>query len=637
MVKDNKRGSIFTKTIFKLIYEKKIRFALNLFIVMVSISLTAGIGALTNSYEPGYISNYEKSLTPDVILKYVPSEGDNTLWTEDRINKVNNIEGVEKITQLVSIDQHDEEHENYRLLIYKDIKEEAGLGLPTLIEGEYPSNAMHNEEIEGVNSRVFESLILQGIKGERNHQIGELVKLTFPFGSMNVTMYTKVTGYASNPLYTSKQQERGMSEDDEYYLNNIYFTDLSMFGSFSGMLKITDLYVYLNCNHKYLTSDYENEVKAYVNKIEEEFGDNVKCLSLEENTSYALFREYNKKINRISIIFPFFFVSVCALVVVVIMSRLIADERSAIACNFSIGVPTRRIYTKYIFYSVLSSFIGALGGYILGCYILPRIIFTTYNSVFAISYSSFTLLSPVGFITGGLVIIATFLVTYFSLRKCLKETPAELLKAKAPKPGKKILLEKIPMIWNRISFSFKNSIRNIFRHKKNLILTSLSVVGSTILIFLGLGLKDCSDAVKNDPLFENVGESIGFISAVIVLYGAVISSLIIYALSSMNIDEREREIAVLKVLGYKDIECALFIFRELILITVFAGLLGIPVSMGCAQAGFSFLNFGDLSNITWHTYLITYAIIVTSGLVSSFILYRKIKKIDFNVSLKSLE
>ena len=115
------------------------------------------------------------------------------------------------------------------------------------------------------------------------------------------------------------------------------------------------------------------------------------------------------------------------------------------------------------------------------------------------------------------------------------------------------------------------------------------------------------------------------------------SALIIYALSSMNIDEREREIAVLKVLGYKDWECSLFISRELILITVFAALIGIPVSMLAAYGAFGFLDFGSLWDIKWYTYIITYAVIIVTSLISSIILRRKIYKIDFNISLKSLE
>ena len=105
----------------------------------------------------------------------------------------------------------------------------------------------------------------------------------------------------------------------------------------------------------------------------------------------------------------------------------------------------------------------------------------------------------------------------------------------------------------------------------------------------------------------------------------------------MNIEERVREIAVLKVLGYRDIECAMFIYRELLIITIFSAALGIPVSMLAAGVAFDFLDFGSLSAIKWPTYVGSYFIIIVSTIISCFLLFRKVKKVDFNISLKSLE
>ena len=633
MVKE-KKTNVFLKTTFKLIKEKYIRFILNILIVLISVSLTAGIGSLEDAYAPGYASNFIKGNAPDVILKYVPDEGETKLWTDERIAQVNQIQGVKKITSLLSIDAKDETSENFRIQIYKDIKEDNGLALPELVEGEYPTNPISTHTIDDKTYNVFEALLLQGIDGKRNHNIGDIIKMDKAFQGMPFA--AKIVGFANNTLNTSKQKERAASEE-EYYLDNIYYSSFTVFGFYANFFTPSDLYVSLEHTGSYLTDTYKSEINAYKGTIEGVFAEKVKVLTLEENTSYALYKSYTNKINIISIIFPFFFVAVCTLVVVIIMSRLIADDRSAIACSFSLGVPTKKIYGKYLFYSLLSSFIGAIGGYILGCLTLPTFIAGAYKSTFKVQYVNYDLYSLIGIITVVLVMISTFLVTFYSTKKTLKETPAELLKPKAPKAGKKVLLEKIPLIWNRLSFSFKNSVRNIFRHKKNLILTSLSVIGSTVLVFLGLGLRDIANHLKNDALFGNVAGSIGFISIIIVLYGAVLSALIIYALSSMNIDEREREIAVLKVLGYKDWECSLFISRELILITVFAALIGIPVSMLAAYGAFGFLDFGSLWDIKWYTYIITYAVIIVTSLISSIILRRKIYKIDFNISLKSLE
>ena len=109
------------------------------------------------------------------------------------------------------------------------------------------------------------------------------------------------------------------------------------------------------------------------------------------------------------------------------------------------------------------------------------------------------------------------------------------MKREAPKPGKKILFERIPFLWNKLPFRYKSSFRNIFRQKKNLILTSLSVIGSTVLLMLGFGLLDISHALKDDALFGNVASSMGSVSFVIILFALSMAIVVIYSLANMNI------------------------------------------------------------------------------------------------------
>lgn len=620
--------NIYGKTVTKLIREKIVSFFLNMLIVLVSISLISGIGCVNRAYIPGFVSGYKEFNAPDVILKYTGEEG----WNEEKINQIKNLDGVKNITSLFSLDQINEDEDNYRLLVFDNLKEDQGVGLPTLIDGEYPHQSLHQEEVDGKNFNVFDALILTDIKGRSNQQIGDYIKVSL----LNNDMVIKVVGLASHSLYNSMQKERAMVEE-EHYLNNVFFTNKEALGMMGNYLTKTDLYVTFSHHHEYLTEEYKNEVNHYKETIQEMFLNKVKVLTLEDNTSYALWKSYYKKIDIISIILPFFFIAVCALVVVVIISRLIADERSVIACYFSLGVSPRRIYNKYLFFSLVSSTIGVILGYLSGNILMPRVVHLAYKQVFRLPTIHYAQYSPVGLVTSFLILLSTFLVTFFCVKLYLREKPAELMKAKAPKPGKRVLIERIGLIWNRLSFSFKNSVRNIFRHKKNLILTSFSIIGSTTLVFLGLSLNDCSNAAKSNPLFENVASTMGFISVVIVMYGVLLASLIIYALTSMNIEERVREIAVLKVLGYRDIECAMFIYRELLIITIFSAALGIPVSMLAAGVAFDFLDFGSLSAIKWPTYVGSYFIIIVSTIISCFLLFRKVKKVDFNISLKSLE
>ena len=360
-------------------------------------------------------------------------------------------------------------------------------------------------------------------------------------------------------------------------------------------------------------------------------------LTLNENTSYALFYNYNNKIAIISVIFPILFIVVCGLVLYLITTRLIADERPMVACYYSLGASKKMIAIKYLVYSVSSTIIGAIGGYFLGIGLVPAVFYKSYNAVYDMNGIPDQLNSPMGIITGILLVMVSVAITLITVKMALSEVPASLMQAKAPKPGKKIWLEKIGFLWNRFSFSIKSSLRNIFRNKKNLILTTLSVIGSVILVFIGFSLDNAARSMTDVPMYKNLASNMGTLSTIVVLFGLFMSVLVIYALASMNIDERVREIAVLKVLGYHDNESALYACRELFFITVVAALIGIPVAVGVTSMIFNTLEFANLSAVKWYSYVLSYVIVVSSSIISSLMLYPKIKKIDFNISLKSVE
>jgi hypothetical protein len=245
--------------------------------------------------------------------------------------------------------------------------------------------------------------------------------------------------------------------------------------------------------------------------------------------------------------------------------------------------------------------------------------------------------SPMGMIVAALLVVVSFVITILTIHIALKEEPASLMLAKAPKAGKKIWLEKISFLWNKFSFSIKSSLRNVFRNKKNLILTTLSVIGSVVLVFIGFALYNAASSMTDVPMYKNLASNMGTLSTIVVLFGLLMSVLVIYALASMNIDERVREIAVLKVLGYHDNESALYACRELFFITAFAAAIGIPIALGITALIFDTLEFAKINAIHWSSYVLSYFIVLSSSIISSFMLYPKIKKIDFNISLKSVE
>lgn len=188
-----------------------------------------------------------------------------------------------------------------------------------------------------------------------------------------------------------------------------------------------------------------------------------------------------------------------------------------------------------------------------------------------------------------------------------------------------------------MSFSIKSSFRNIFRQKKNLVLTGLSIGGSTLLVFLGFSLLNVSDALKEDELFSEVGSSMGLISTVIVLLAVAMALPVLYSLINMNIEDRRREIATLKVLGYHDIECSMYTFREIVIITILSLLIAVPVSAGIADAVLRYLAFGSIKDVLWWTYLASAGVVLVTTFGVNFMLYPKIKSIDMNASLKSVD
>ncbi|HBN00259.1 MAG TPA: hypothetical protein DD384_03375 [Firmicutes bacterium] len=192
-------------------------------------------------------------------------------------------------------------------------------------------------------------------------------------------------------------------------------------------------------------------------------------------------------------------------------------------------------------------------------------------------------------------------------------------------------------LWDKLPFRYKSSFRNIFRQKKNLILTSLSVIGSTVLLMLGFGLLDISHALKDDALFGNVASSMGSISFVIILFALSMAIVVIYSLANMNIQDRQREIATLKVLGYHDKECSFYTFREIMIISIGSSLLALPISALLMYFVFNWLDFGSINDVQWCSYIFSFAIVILATILVNLLLYPKIKTVDMNDSLKTLD
>lgn len=161
-------------------------------------------------------------------------------------------------------------------------------------------------------------------------------------------------------------------------------------------------------------------------------------------------------------------------------------------------------------------------------------------------------------------------------------------------------------------------------------MTVLAVVGATVLVFAGMALIDCA-SLREDAT------SMLAISAILLVFSAILCALVIYNLTNINVAERSREIATLMVLGYTEHEVAWYIYREIYIMSAISAVFGLPCGLGFVDLVFGMISFGTISQITWKTWVLTPVLTMVFSVISSLLLRKKIVKTDMNASLKTLE
>lgn len=605
----------YLRNVRRTLSSHKGRFLGNFIVAVFSTLITAGLGVLPECCRQSYARNFGED-TPDIIL----TSKNKTGFAKEDIDRVFSFPGLQSGESLFAIDA-ESDGKVYRVYI-RDL-ETGKLDIPALKEGTMPSARGEVIALEPNNVRTA-------------FNVGDT--LSFSTLSLFALNSIKVTGIGSSSLYTHSGGNLVHSEDpnEKREISGVFYADKRYVYSFLENWK-TDIYVRFAGEHAYLTDDYKaamNEKKAELEKL---LGgpDNVAVLTLEENESYALYSAYSEKIRLIGYIFPFFFFAVGALVNSITVNRLIQDERLQIGSFVSVGEPKSWIIGKYTAFSCISVGAGAIAGYIAGIFTLPPVVMPAYETVFKMNGLAWDFISPAGIATVLFLLGFAFLFTTVTVWLYLKEKPAKLLREKAPPPGKRILLERLSFIWKRLSFSTKSMFRNIFRSKKNFFLTSFAVVGSTLLVFIGLSLLNVSSALKEDPLFKTVASSMGLISFVVVALAVAMAVTIVYLLANMNIEDRKREIATLKVLGYQNGRCSLYCVREILFTSILASALSMPLNAAITGGVFAYLGFGSLSDVAWWSYVASFIIVIASTVIVSGILYHRVAKIDTTTSLQA--
>ena len=216
---------------------------------------------------------------------------------------------------------------------------------------------------------------------------------------------------------------------------------------------------------------------------------------IQQNAGYSSYIQDTESIENLSIVFPIVFFAIAALVSLTSMTRMVEEERQEIGTLKALGYNKFHIMLKYIIYSSLACIIGGVIGMNIGFQLLPRIIWDMYEMMYTLPEFIVSFNHQYSSIGLGLIYICIVGATLYTILKEVKETPATLLRPKAPKYGKRVLLERVGFIWKRLKFSHKVTVRNIFRYKKRFLMTIIGIMGCTSLILAGFGLKDSISSI----------------------------------------------------------------------------------------------------------------------------------------------
>lgn len=234
------------------------------------------------------------------------------------------------------------------------------------------------------------------------------------------------------------------------------------------------------------------EIKDAQRSIDEIALPDVYTLDRSQSESAATYQADTKRMDNIANVFPLMFFLVAALVALTTMTRMVDDERVQIGTYKALGYGKARIAGRYLLYALVAAGVGATLGVIVLSQLLPYIIMSAYSIIYAVPPLDLPLPVDwgVALSAAGLGVGVTLLTTWVTVYSSLREPPATLMLPRAPKAGRRILLEHVTPIWRRLSFSWKVTARNLFRYKRRLLMTVIGISGCASLLLVGFGLHD---------------------------------------------------------------------------------------------------------------------------------------------------
>lgn len=650
----------YLKTVRRMFKKNISRFISIIFIVLIGVSLTSGVGSSTGKIKD---SANDFSLTrnvSDIIVKAKTEEG----FSEAQITALKDEYGEENVNFGMSFDAYitvNGEKRLTRFYFSDDItartvnkfveSDEEALAVPEDDIAVFAEKA--DDKIKGYNKGDkitvdYKDVFLQ--LADQNDRVIEDWQMSFINTLQPVTL--TVTKIVEDPLVFAKGGEPSfLNGEDMKIPDTIVPTDLIcvddiLYLPYSAMPLMqakTDIYVSLanKRTDRIFSGSYDKIVAEEKGKIigmlaaadektNAEIEKNVAFLTLAENYSFKSLYSYADKISGLSIVLMAAFACITALVVLSNVTRLIDEERAQTACLISLGYSAAGIILKYVLFVLTATAVGGFAAYFVGVG-LCSFIYLVFDYSFVMPPESAVFGVTFFIITLAIIVFAAVAATIRAGLKTAGETPADLLKPKSPASGRKVIIEKIPFIWNRLSFKYKSTARNVLRYRNRFIMTVVAVAGSMGLVMAGLALLDMC-------LFGDFGNaSIAWLAVVIVVFAALLTLTAIYTITNISISERTREIATLMVLGYYDGEVSGYIYREIYIDAVVGIIFGYGVGAVLMSIIFAIMGFGSLGGVSWYVWLVSPVAVLFFTFLVTLILRRRIISIDMNASLKALE
>jgi len=429
--------------------------------------------------------------------------------TDDDVKSIMKIDSVEKINQSYSLDVLAEE-KAIRIHSIESINK------VDLLSGRMPKS---NDEC---------------LADEKKYNIGDVVAITSNVDDTLLNKKYTVVGTIKSVLYVAN--DYGNTTVGTGKLDSFIFINSDNF----KLDAYTELYITLKGNNAAYTSKYKEQINEFteeLNKIKlsrekerilelkkeilkespilEEYpellDEEVEKVEISESKWYIFNREVSQGYNqletdtevvqKVADVLPIFFIIIVILMTSNTMNRMITEERGEMGTLSSLGYRNSSIISTYLLYVLSATFIGVTLGYFIGGFILPKIIYNVFPYAFAkinIKYDLITFLI--------ILLISNILMLVVVLYSCLielKERPSKLFRPIPPRAGQKIILEHIKFLWKRISFTWKITLRNIFRYKKRVFMTIIGIAGCTGLLLVGFGIKDSINGI-GDKQYSNI-------------------------------------------------------------------------------------------------------------------------------------